>query len=203
MVNDNVTLRQNIDEQQTESASGGDVLLSDTKAADSTIRCLNKSLKEVSADNEKLRWELARSQKHNATANRNIQDLERQVRDLKLELSENSAPLHREVTGQKKRIKDLLEEVKRRYDKGVKDALQSLSQKSEHLLLVQQREAWQAEAQKWKEQAMCKGAELISRCYQAAVDEGVRKEREKDKAVFRALREEIERLKLQLRRRLG
>jgi hypothetical protein len=51
------------------------------------------------------------------------------------------------------------------------------------------------ESQKWKDEAHGKGTKAISRCWQASVDEAVRKERESDSWLVRNLFDEIDMLK--------
>lgn len=64
----------------------------------------------------------------------------------------------------------------------------------ENELLLQTIERQQWEIEKWKGEAMGRGSEAVSRCWQGSVDEAVRKQREKDRVLITALTDEIRRL---------
>ena len=66
----------------------------------------------------------------------------------------------------------------------------------EKYILLQQLERAQQEAQMWKNEAHgVAGNRAVSACWQASVDEAVRREREKDAFVIKALRDEISSLR--------
>lgn len=56
-------------------------------------------------------------------------------------------------------------------------------------------EGQRREIEKWKREARGRGNEAVSRCWAASVDEAVRREREKDAFVIKAMREEIQLLR--------
>ena len=66
---------------------------------------------------------------------------------------------------------------------------------TEKVLLMERIDGLEQEVQKWKGEAMGKGNEAVSRSWQGSVDEAVRREREKDSFVIKALTEEIEKLR--------
>lgn len=65
---------------------------------------------------------------------------------------------------------------------------------NEWATLYQQLETLKAEVQKWKYQALSRGSPAVSQSHQAAVDEAVRREREKDAGVVEELRREVQQL---------
>lgn len=66
---------------------------------------------------------------------------------------------------------------------------------NERLIMAQQIETWKTAAEKWKAEAMRAGNETIGLCYQASVDEAVRKERKKDSFLMKSMQKEIDELK--------
>ncbi|KAI7236516.1 hypothetical protein KC330_g3710 [Hortaea werneckii] len=70
----------------------------------------------------------------------------------------------------------------------------SLEQHLERERLLEFVRGQEGQIQRWKEEAMGRGNEAVSNCWQASVDEAVKREREKDGWLIKNLQEEISRL---------
>lgn len=159
------------------------------------IAQLEKSTHEITLERDELQKESVTSRRHLEAARRNSATLERQVKDLLLKVSEGAQDLKREVAELAAKVQYHESGRAQTYQNGVMDGMRSQSSANERAILLQQVEAYKAEAAKWRMEAFRHGSEAISRCWQASVDEAVRREREIDALVMRALRDELAALK--------
>lgn len=120
-----------------------------------------------------------------------LEALQAEVNYLKMELSQSHPELRRQLNGASRELVDVRMHKATR-SRGESDNMQTDREKT---LLLQTIDRQEQEIQKWKAEAMGKGDEAVSRSWQGGVDEAVRREREKDAFVVKALQEEIERLK--------
>lgn len=158
------------------------------------LRRSENSTHEIALDCNELRRELDVSRRQLEAAHRNSATLERQMQDLHLKSLEGAKDLKRKVTNITARVKDHESgrDYTQAYQQGVWAGMQSQSYNEE---LLKQVEAYKALAAKWRNEAHGKGSEAVSRCWQASVDEAVRREREKDACVMKVLRDELTALK--------
>lgn len=158
------------------------------------LRVSESSIREIALDHDKLRCELDMGRRQLETARRNSVTLERQVQDLHLKSLEGAKDLKRRVTDLTAKVRDHEsgQDYTQAYQQGVRAGMRSQFYTDE---LLKQVEAYKAEAAKWRNAAYGQGSEAVSRCWQASVDEAVRREREKDAFVIKALRDEITALK--------
>jgi chromosome segregation ATPase len=158
------------------------------------LRGSENSTREIAIDCDRLRAELGVSRRQLEAAHRNSATLELQMQDLHLKSLEGAKELKRKVTELITRAHHLESgrDYTQAYQRRVWDGMESQFHISE---LLKQIEGYKAEAGKWRNEAYGKGAEAVSRCWQASVDEAVRCEREKDAFVMKVLRDEISALK--------
>ena len=158
------------------------------------LRGSENSTREIALDCDKLRGWLDVSHRELEAARRDGATLERQMQDIHLKSLEGAKDLKRKVTELTAKVHDheAGRDYTQAYQNGVWDGMQSQFYTSE---LLKQVEAYKAEAGKWRNEAHGKGSEAVSRCWQASVDEAVRREREKDALVMEVLRDEIIALK--------
>jgi hypothetical protein len=158
------------------------------------LRGSENSTREIALDCDKLRGKLDVSRRQLEAAYRNSATLERQMQDLHLNSSEGAKELKRKVTVLTAKVRDHESgrDYTQAYQEGVWAGMQSQSYTDE---LLKQVEAYKALAAKWRNEAYGKGSEAVSRCWQASVDEAVRREREKDAFVMKVLRDELTALK--------
>ena len=156
---------------------------------------LQHSLVESQAELEQVRQQISIQTAHNEA-------LQVKMDTLEYSLKQQRGDLH-------KQIKDLSQEIAdgRMYEqtrtRSELDGLVSTSNavgirgtySAQNALLLEQIEGQQLEIEKWKAEAMGRGNEAVSRSWQSSVDEAVRREREKDAFLIKALTEEIDRLK--------
>jgi len=159
------------------------------------IARLEISVCEIGLEREKLRKEIDQSRRQHEAIRRKSAALERQVQDLKLKASEGAKDLKRQVTELTAKVQYHESGRAQTYQNGVVDGMRSQVSTNERTILLQQVEAYKAEAAKWRMEAYRQGSEAISQCWQASVDEAVRREREKDALVMALLRDEIAALK--------
>jgi hypothetical protein len=158
------------------------------------LRGSENSTREIALDCDKLRGELGVSRRQLDAAYRNSAILECQMQDLHLKSLEGAKDLKRKVTVLTAKVRDHESgrDYTQAYQQGVWAGTKSQPYTDE---LLKQVEAYKALAAKWRNEAYGKGSEAISRCWQASVDEAVRREREKDAFVMKVLRDELTTLK--------
>jgi hypothetical protein len=158
------------------------------------LRESENSTREIALDCDKLRGELDVSRRQLEAAYKNSATLECQMQDLHLKFLEGAKDLKRKVTDLTAKVRDHESgrDYTQAYQQGVWDGMHSQSYADE---LLKQVEAYKALASKWRNEAHGKGSEAVSRCWQASVDEAVRREREKDAFVMKVLRDELTALK--------
>jgi hypothetical protein len=116
--------------------------------------------------------------------------LDRQVRDLSLQISEGNPQLKRQVATLTAENRQLQADVIAAHHEGMMDGIRTQCATNERVILIQQIEAYKSEAAKWKQEALGKGPDLLNMCWQASVDDGVRRKREADSLAIGMLREE-------------
>ena len=146
-------------------------------------------------ERDDLRKELDASRRQLEAARRDSAALERQVRDLHLKISAGAKDLKLQVTELTAKVRYHESGRAKTYQNGVMDGMRSHVSTNERMILLQQVEAYKSEAAKWRMEAFRQGSDAISQCWQASVDEAVRREREKDALVMKVLRDEIAALK--------
>jgi hypothetical protein len=161
------------------------------------LRKFETSTHENALQSNKLRGELDASRRQLEAARMNSATLERQMRDLHLKMSEGAQDLKRQVTDLNAKVQD--HESGRAhaqaYQNGMMYTIQSQHATEERTIFMQQIAAYKAEADKWRMEAFGQGSAAISQCWQASVDEAVRREREKDAFVMKVLRDQLAALK--------
>ena len=96
----------------------------------------------------------------------------------------------------RRRIESLEREVETLRNEILYRDLESAGDPSDEVKILQQQlERQKMETARWKNEAMGRGSAAVSLIWQASVDEGVRREREKDRVVVESLLAEIERLR--------
>ena len=173
------------------------------------IRRLENVRETLVTDRDQLQYDLkdARSELEHARVQISIQTahsdaLQMKVQSLEQQLSLQHGDLHRQVHALSRELTDArMYKQTRAHTESDGLAVQGRvadargTQNSETALLLERIERQEREIQKWKAEAMGKGMEAVSRCWQGSVDEALRREREKDAYVIKALRKEIDRLK--------
>lgn len=195
------------------ATNGHTIATSTTAARDAGAETLDLAVREVSSmpgrengatsltgttlEHQELREELQRTRRQLENERRNNEPLKRQIHDLRLKLAEGEGPLRRQIATLTEKVNELSsrqEDHAREYLDGIRDGSRPLPP-GERLIMTQQIESWKTQAEKWKAEAMRQGSETIGLCWQASVDEAVRREREKDGFVIKALQNEIAALK--------
>lgn len=169
-----------------------------TEQASSTDDALRKRGKDLGAsetalnlEQNRLRLESQQPQRKLDAQCRDSAALERQVHGLRLQRSEGDKELKKQITALTARVNAHEDERLRAYQSGIIEGVRTQSTPAERTIMLQQADAYKAEAMRWKSEAFRQGSRVISQCWQASVDEAVRREREKDSAVIKALRDEI------------
>lgn len=195
------------------ATNGHTIAPSTTAARDAGAETLDLAVREVSSmpgrengtaslngttlEHQELREELQRTRRQLENERRSNEPLKRQIHDLRLKLAEGEGPLRRQIATLTEKVNELSsrpENHAKEYLDGIRDASRPLSP-GERIIMTQQIESWKTQAEKWKAEAMRQGSETIGLCWQASVDEAVRREREKDGFVIKALQDEIAALK--------
>jgi hypothetical protein len=158
------------------------------------------AISKLTFERNKLEKDSNLSRRQLETMRRDNDALSRQVRDLRLRLSEGDAHLKQQVTTLVAEKRELESELIVRYKRGQMDGLRTQLAVSERVILVQQVEAYKDEAAKWKQEALGKGSDVLNTCWQASVDEAVRRKREEDNMVISALQGELAALKAEKRK---
>ena len=146
--------------------------------------------------------ELEQAQQQINIQKAHVEALQSKVHGLQQQLSHSHEDLHKQVYTFSKELADarMYEQTRARTElDGLIYASHAVGLRGTHnpetALLLERIENQQLEIEKWKAEAMGRGNEAVSRCWQTSVDEAVRRERENDSFVIQALRGEIEKLK--------
>lgn len=159
------------------------------------IRRLENEREALMVERDDLQGELRQAQQQISIQSAHGEALQAKVQALELQLSYSYSDLHRQNHQLSKELSDarIYEQTRPRLET---DTGTAMVHKSETALLLERIESQQLEIEKWKGEAMIKANEAVSHCWQGSVDEAIRREREKDGFVIKALLEEIERLKV-------
>ncbi|GAB7330815.1 hypothetical protein MBLNU13_g02356t1 [Cladosporium sp. NU13] len=158
------------------------------------------TIEKLTLERDKLEKDSNRNCRLLEAMRKSNDNLERQVRDLSLQLTEDNSRLRQQVItlANKKRAQE--SEISEAYRKGQLDGVRTQLATNEKVVLIQQVEVYKNEAAKWKQEALGKGSEMYNTCWQASVDEAVRRKREPDSMAIEALREELAALKAEKRK---
>jgi len=158
------------------------------------------TIEKLTLERDKLGRDANLSRRQLETICRDSEALKCQVRDLRLQLSEGNSHIKQQVTTLTAEKRALESELAEAYQRGQKDGLRTQLAQSERVILIQQVEAYKNEADKWKQEALGKGSDVLNKCWQASVDEAVRRKREQDSMAIKALQEELAALKAEKRK---
>lgn len=164
------------------------------------LRQHKNTIKKLTLERDKLEKDSNRNYRLLEAMRKSNDNLERQVRDLSLQLTEDSSRLRQQVItlANEKRAQE--SEISEAYRRGQLDGVRTQLATNEKVVLIQQVEAYKNEAVKWKQEALGRGSEMFNTCWQASVDEAVRRKREPDSMAIEALREELAALKTEKRK---
>lgn len=164
------------------------------------LRQHKSMIKKLTLERDKLEKDSNRNHRLLEAMRKSNDNLERHVRDLSLQLTEDSSRLRQQVItlADEKRAHE--SEISEAYRRGQLDGIRTQLATNEKVVLIQQVEAYKNEAAKWKQEALGKGSEMFNTCWQACVDEAVRRKREPDSMAIEALREELAALKTEKRK---
>ena len=159
---------------------------------------LQADLMKANSDRDRFRTQLARATRQNHMHTARIEALQSEVQNLRTYIEQRSSPeffqryMHPQIPTQPEDGHPL-EQTSSRTDS---DAGAARGESQEKTNLLQMVERQREEIAKWKGEAMGRGNEAVSACWQVSVDEAVRREREKDATVVAMLRAEIARLRM-------
>lgn len=163
------------------------------------IKRLEGVEENLKSERDSLADELALAKKQIDIQTQHNEALQFQIQDLAQQLQQHAPELRSQV----QRLSAELLDARLTQDEHIQRVLDSQymsgNDVDERTILIQQLESSRIEAERWKTEAMGRGNEAVSRAWQTSVDEGVRREREKDAVVIQGLRNEIERLKAEHR----
>ncbi|KAI7197582.1 hypothetical protein D0869_10383 [Hortaea werneckii] len=109
-----------------------------------------------------------------------IESLEGELKLVRHQVSQSSSELRFQLSQAQRDLVDARRE--------------SLEQRLERERLLEFVRGQEGQIQRWRDEAMGRGNEAVSKCWQAGVDEAVKREREKDGWLIKNLQEEISRL---------
>lgn len=158
------------------------------------------TIKKLTLERDKLEEDSNRNYRLLEAMRKGNDNLERQVRDLSLQLTEDSSRFRQQVITLKVEKRELKAEISEAYRQGQMDGARVQLAQNERVALLQQVEAYKNEAAKWKQEAFGKGSEMFDICWQASIDEAVRRERKADGIAMEALRKELAALKAEKRK---
>jgi hypothetical protein len=169
-------------------------------SAEAEIRQHKSTIKRLTLERDKLEKDSNRNYRLLEAMRTSNDNLERHVRDLNLQLAEDSSRFRQQVItlGAEKRA--LVSEMPEAYRRGQLDGIRTQLATNEKVVLIQQIEAYKNEAAKWKQEALGQGSEMFNTRWQASVDEAVRRKREADSLAMGVLREELAALKAEKRK---
>jgi len=164
------------------------------------LRQHKSTIKKLTLERDELEKDSNRNHRLLEAIRKSNDNLERQIRDLSLQLTEDSSRLRQQVItlANEKRAQE--SEISEAYRRGQLDGVRTQLATNEKVVLIQQAEAYKNEAAKWKQEALGRGSEMFNTCWQASVDEAVRRKREPDSMAIEALREELAALKTEKRK---
>lgn len=164
------------------------------------LRQHKSTIKKLTLERDKLEKDSNRNYRLLEAMRKSNDNLERQVRDLSLQLTEDSSRFRQQVITLNVEKRELKSEISGAYRQGQLDGARVQLAQNERVVLLQQVEAYKNEAAKWKQEAFGKGSEMFDICWQASIDEAVRREREADSIAMEALRRELAALKAEKRK---
>lgn len=164
------------------------------------IRQHESTIKQLTRERDKLEKDASRNYRLLEAMRKSNDTLERQVRDLSLQSTEDKSQFRQQVATLAEEQRALEANISKAYQRGQKDGIRTQPAVNERVVLMQQVEAYKEEAAKWKQEAFGKGSEMFNTCWQASVDEAVRRKREPDNLAIEALRQEIAALKAEKRK---
>lgn len=165
----------------------------DLQQRDDTIRVLELQCKQLETSLGHIRRQIDTTRKENISLNS-------QVRDLSLQITEGTSQSKRQVATLTAEKRQLETEVQQAHEKGMKEGMRTQCAQNERVILYQQVEAYKHEAAKWKQEALGNGSEVLNLCWQASVDEAVRRKRETDEGALQTLQNENAALKAEKRK---
>jgi len=148
-------------------------------------------LMTANSKRDRAHAESHQAQKQIAIQTSGIEALEHKNRMLKQQLSQSYPDLRRQLH---ETSRDLVDARVEAYAHGQTTAHFQM----ENEKLLEHIHGQEGEIQRWRNEAMGKGSECVSRCWQASVDEAVRREREKDAWVVKQLQDEVAGLQRQV-----
>ena len=189
--------------QQTARNSNGDGAPSSNSNSNNTvkptpedvIRQHESTIKKLTLERDKLEKDSNRNYRLLEAMRKSNDTLERQVRDLSLQLTEDNSRFRQQVAALATEKRTLEAEIPKAYQRGQKAGIRTQPTVNEKVVLIQQVEAYKEEAAKWKQEAFGKGSEMFNTVWQASVDEAVRRKRKPDNLAIEALRQELAALK--------
>ncbi|KAM0713204.1 hypothetical protein Q7P35_000656 [Cladosporium inversicolor] len=164
------------------------------------LRQHKSTIKKLTLERDKLEKDSNRNYRLQEAMRKGNDNPERQARDLSLRLTEDGSRFRRQVITFNVEKRELKSEISEAYRQGQLDGARVQLAQNERVVLLQQVEAYKNEAAKWKQEAFGKGSEMFDICWQASIDEAVRREREADSIAMEALRTEIAALKAEKRK---
>lgn len=165
----------------------------DIQQRDDTIRVLDLQCKQLEKSLGHIKRQCDTTRKENISLNS-------QVRDLSLQITEGTSQLKRQVATLTAEKRQLETEAQQAHEKGMKEGMRTQCAQNERVILYQQVEAYKNEAAKWKQEALGQGSEVLNLCWQASVDEAVRRKREMDEGALQTLQNENAALKAEKRK---
>ena len=144
------------------------------------LRQHKSTITKLTLERDKLEKDLSRNYHLLEAMRKSNDNLERQVRDLSLQLTEDSSRLRQQVITLANGKRAHESEISEAYRRGQLDGIRTQLATNEKVVLIQQVEASKNEAAKWKQEALGKGSEMFNTCWQASVDEAVRRKRKPD-----------------------
>lgn len=153
------------------------------------------TINELIVERDKFEKDATLTRRQLQTMRRDNNSLQRQVRDLHLQLSEGNPDLKRQVATLSVAKRKLEVEVAEAFHKGQMDGCRTQLAHNERVILLQQVEAYKLESARWKQEAFFKGSEVLNTCWQASVDEAVARKRQSDSIAILALQKEVTALK--------
>ncbi|KAK3719456.1 hypothetical protein LTR37_004314 [Vermiconidia calcicola] len=156
---------------------------------------------ELQRERDNSYIELKQAHKQIAIQTAHAEALQSKVRSLEAQRAQQHSDTHKQIQAlstdraaarlyEQLRVRDESDGISHGHRAG-----KSGTNNHEAALLLQHIDRQQAEIDKWKAEAMGKGSEAVSRCWQGSVDEAVRSERGKDSFLIRALTDEMEKLR--------
>jgi hypothetical protein len=157
------------------------------------------TIRVLKLERDQLEKSLGNTRRQLNTMRSEKDSLDRQVRDLSLQISEGNPHLKRQIATLTAEKRQLQADIITAHHEGLMDGIRTHCATSERVILIQQVEAYKNEAAKWKQEALGKSPDLMNLCWQASVDDAVRRKREADSLAIGLLREENAALKAEKR----